>query len=1144
MKKNTKRKFRQLPLVLKTMKVYVIFLIIGIGTASAGQLYSQSTLLSLNMENVSVEQVISEIEKCSEYIFLYKKNLPLSSSVSIKVKKETLPRILDKILAGKNYTYTINGRQVVISQKKEEGAEKDEKTVKVTGVISDINGDPLSGAVVQVEGTTRGVTADLDGSYTIEVKATDKLIVSFLGYETKNVPVNNRTSILIQLEEKGNLLDEVTVVAFGKQKKESVIGSITTISPKELKVPSSNLTTSLAGRVAGMISYQRSGEPGADNATFFIRGVTTFGYKVDPLILIDNVEVTTTDLARLQPDDIESFSIMKDATATALYGARGANGVILVTTKTGKEGKAQVRLRFENSFSGATKNIDFVDPVSYMRLHNEAVLTRNPLSPLPYSQSKIENTEAGMNPYVYPATDWKEMLMNDYATNQRLNVNVSGGGTVARYYVAAGYTKDNGILKTVGSNNFNNNIDLQTFSLRSNINISLTKSTELVVRLNGTFDDYTGPLQGGKAVYNMAVRTNPVLFPPYFPSSAKPEIQHIMYGNAQSESEGLYLNPYAELTRGYKDYSRSKMLAQMELSQGLDFFTKGLSYRVMANTSRSSYFDVRRYYKPYFYAVSAYDKATDVYDLTVLNEKDGSPSLGYSEGGKTISSVFYMEHSLNYNRTFRKKHDIGALLVFNMREELNANAGELQLSLPSRNMGLAGRTSYAYDRRYFAELNFGYNGSERFSKDNRFGFFPSFGLGWSVSNEQFWKPLKNTLSKLRIRSTYGLVGNDAIGSANDRFYYLSNIANVSNIAQFGTNNGYKNDGVKITRYSNPDITWEVSTKKNIALEIGLFNKINIEAEYFDEYRKNILMQRANIPVSMGLAASIKANVGEASSRGTDISIDYSQFFNKDFWVQARGNFTYATSQYEVYEETEYDEPWRSRIGHPIRQEWLYLAERLFVDEADVANSPTQFGEYMAGDIKYRDINGDGKITGADMVPAGYPTVPEISYGFGASIGYKNIDFSVFFQGVARESFRIGIADTAPFLDNYSYKFDGVSYQSNNQMMQAYADSHWSEDNRDIYALWPRLSTYSVENNIQRSTWFQRDGGFLRLKQLELGYTLSELFKANKHISFRLYANATNLFCWSKFKLWDPEMAADGLGYPVQRVFNVGISASF
>lgn len=1104
---------------------------------------------TIQLDDTPIAKVFEHVEKNSNFIFIYDdKTVDKRKPVSLNCKNATIKQVLDLLFKDMQVSYVIDKRQIILKKAdtKEKNTSTPSPTKKVTGIVYDPLGEPLAGALIQIEGTTSGVTTGLDGNYSIDVKPNDKLIYSFLGFDTKTIAVGQQDNIVVRLEEKSNALEEVTVVAFGKQKKESVIGSITTVTPSELKVPSSNLTTSLAGRVAGLISYQRSGEPGQDNAEFFIRGVTTFGYKVDPLILIDNVEVTTTDLARLQPDDIQSFSIMKDATSTALYGARGANGVILITTKSGKEGKVKVNFRVENSISTATKDVEFVDPITYMRLHNEAALTRNPLAPLPYSQSKIDNTIAGTNPYVYPATDWKNTLMKDYTMNQRVNLSLSGGGNVARYFVAGSFSNDNGNLKAVGDNNFNNNISLQNFSLRSNVNINVTKTTELIVRLNGSFDDYTGPLFGGKNVYEMIVKTNPVLFPPSYPASVSPGVQHVLYGNAESENGGLYLNPYAQLTRGYKDYSRSKMMAQVELSQDLDFITKGLSFRGLVNTTRSSYFDVLRYYDPFYYNVASYDKKTDTYTLNPLNADKGKQSLSYDESEKTVKSIFYLEAALNYNRTFKEKHALGGLLVFNMREELDANAGSLQLSLPSRNIGLAGRFTYGYDSRYFIEGNFGYNGSERFSKNHRFGFFPSFGLGWSVSNESFWEPYKNVVNNLKIRGTYGLVGNDAIGEARDRFYYLSNVEKGTG-AKFGTDNGYSREGIKITRYSNDEIKWEVSRKANLALEMGLFDKLNIIAEYFYEYRSNILMARSGIPVSMGLSATIKSNLGEASSRGTDISVDYSHFINKDFWIQGRGNFTYATSKYEVYEETPYDEPWRSRIGHPIKQEWMYIAERLFVDEEEVANSPTQFGNYMAGDIKYRDVNGDGKITEADMVPAGYPTTPEISYGFGISAGYKKFDFSVFFQGTARQSFRIGITDTAPFINRSgsdANKYLGENYQSNNQMLKAYADSHWSEDNRDVYALWPRLSVTSIENNTQRSTWFLRDGSFLRLKQLELGYTFSHIIKGNKSSNLRLYASATNLLCWSKFKLWDPEMASDGLGYPIQRVFNVGLSVSF
>jgi TonB-linked SusC/RagA family outer membrane protein len=1125
---------------IKIMKLFLLMALFLIATLTQ----AQNPKVTLPQKTISLLAAFEEIEKQTRLAIAYNEAfVDVNRNISVNVKDKPLPEAMAIILKGTHTTFKIDEKRIIIV--KENVASSSENTKRsIKGRIVDKNGEALPGVTITITGSTRGVISDENGNFEMEnVTVGSKLTASFIGMQNREFTFDGKTDIIVVLEDNVNELDEVTIVAFGKQKKESVVASISTVQPSDLKIPGSNLTTSFAGRVAGMISYQRSGEPGQDNADFFIRGVMTFGYKVDPLILIDNVEVTKTDLARLQPDDISSFSIMKDATATALYGARGANGVILVNTKSGREGKARISIRLENSLSQPTENLEFSDPVTFMQLHNEAALTRNPLAPLPYSQSKIDNTIAGLNPYMFPATDWMKTLMKDYTMNRRANISISGGGTVARYFVSGGINNDSGILKVDGSNNFNNNINLNTFSLRSNVNINLTGTSELIVRLNGSFDDYTGPLHGGTTMYNMIVRSNPVMFPACFPASQNPGVQHIMFGNAEQESANLYLNPYAELVRGYKEYSRSNMLAQLELKQSLDIVTEGLAFRALMNTNRYSYFDVNRFYVPFYYQAINYDRRLDEYQLRLLNEDDGTQSLTYNEGPKDVSSVIYLETALDYSREFNGKHAVSSLLVYTMRQLLEANAGSLQLSLPQRNIGLAGRATYSYDSRYFAEFNFGYNGSERFSQKHRFGFFPSAGLAWNISNEQFWEPLRKAVNNLRLRATFGLAGNDAIGDKSDRFYYLSNVVSGTG-AKFGTEYGYSKPGISVTRYANDDITWEVSQKSNIALELGLFNDLKFEAEYFREYRRNILMTRSDIPASMGLAAAIRANVGEASGHGVDLSADYSHFFSKDLWMQGRGNFTYSTNRYEVYEEPVYDEPWRPRAGHPINQEWLYLGERLFVDEYEVANSPVQFGDYMAGDIKYRDINGDGIITTADRVPAGYPTVPEISYGFGISSGYGNFDFSIFMQGTARESFRIGVAATAPFLDNYGFSFNGINYQSNNQLLKAYADSHWSEDNRDLYALWPRLSTTTNTNNTQPTTWFQRDGGFLRLKQIEIGYNFGEPGKKAGTGSLRLYFNATNLLCWSKFKLWDPEMAGNGLGYPVQRVFNVGLYITF
>ncbi len=1137
-------KFIKIPIV---MKLSILLFSIAIGLYSAENIHSQVLRFSIEMNNKTVREVFKEIEKKSGYLFFYHDSvIDLERKVHITADDETIQMVLNKLFEGTDNKYSIHERQIIVSRKKEEvysssmsEIAQNRKTVR--GKVLDLSGETLPGVAITIEGSTRGVTTDIDGTFSIDVLSTDKLVFQFLGMDSQTITVANQTEIIVILKEKADILDEVTVVAFAKQKKESVLASITTVRPDDLKVPSSNLTTALAGRIAGVISYQRSGEPGQDNADFFVRGITSFNeHSRGPLILIDGVEFSSNDLARLNTDDISSFSIMKDANATALYGARGANGVILVTTKEGQEGKAKFSARYETSFSQPVSRVKLSDPITYMKMHTEAVKTRDPLGVLPYSNDKINNTGKGLNPNVYPATDWSQLMFKDFTVNHRLNLNISGGGKIARYYVAASVNQDNGIIKVDKRNNFNNNIDLKKYLLRSNVNVNVTPTTEMIVRLHGTFDDYSGPLDGGTGLYNKVMRTNPVLFPAYFePDAANAHSQHILFGNSDGAN---YINPYADMVKGYKDYSKSLVLAQVELRQNLDFLVKGLSLRTLFNTSRYSYFDVSRFYNPFYYKIGSYDKRNDTYKLTALNPLGGTEYLGYSEGQKDVTSTNYFETAAQYNHTFEDKHTVSALMVLTTREELRGNTGNLQASLPYRNVGLAGRGTYSYDSRYFIEANFGYNGSERFEQKERWGFFPSLGLGYLISNESFWEPYNTVFSKLKLKGTYGLVGNDAIGSAQDRFFYLSNV-NLNNSGKgyvFGTDFNYSLNGVSISRYEDPYITWETAYKQNYGIELGVFNKFEIQADYFLETRKNILQPRASIPTTMGLQAQPQSNIGEASGSGLDISVDYSQIMNKDIWLSVRGNLTYAKSKYKIYEEPDYSTtPWRSLVGQKIGQQWGLIAERLFWDEEDVNNSPTQlFGEYMAGDIKYKDINRDGVIDSEDRVPIGYPTTPEIIYGLGFSLGYKNFDLSAFFQGSARSSFWIDSNSISPFSDT-----DGNSnIVSNNALLQVIADSYWSEDNRDSHAFWPRLADRIIGNNTQRSTWFMRDGSFLRLKTAELGYTLPKELTQKLNINMlRIYLSGTNLLTFSKFKLWDPEMAGNGLGYPVQRVLNFGIN---
>jgi TonB-linked SusC/RagA family outer membrane protein len=1088
------------------------------------------------VNNKRVKEVLNEIEKNSEFIFFYSDDfLDVNRKVSIKVQNQTINEVLDKLFMGTDNKYTIDDRQVFIVK-----AEQPVQN-RITGKVTGPDGAPLPGVTVTIEKSTKGVITDPDGNYSIDVKPGDRLVFSFVGMESQTIEVGDRKTINVTLQEKVDELKEVTVVAFGKQKKESVISSIQTINTKDLIVPSSNLTTAFAGRIAGMISYQTSGEPGYDQADFFIRGVTTFGTgKVNPLILVDNMEISASDLSKLHPDDIASFSVLKDATATALYGARGANGVILVTTKEGREGKIQVSLRVENSLSQPTSTIEMADPITYMKLANEAVYTRDPLRGAIYSNSKIDNTERGGNPYVYPAVDWLNMLTKKTTMNQRANLNISGGGGIARYYIAGSFSQDNGILKVDKRNNFNNNIDYKKYMIRSNININLTKTTEAIVRMSGSFDDYTGPIMGGNELYKAMLRVSPVRFPAYYePDEAFQGTSHILFGNSEGSS---FFNPYAEMLRGYKETRNATMTAQMELKQDFSQWVKGLTARLLGNVTRYSGFDLNRAYSPYYYEVASYDRQTDKYTLLELNPDGGTEYLGYSPGTKTINSTFYGEASVAYNRSFAEKHTVSAMLVGIARNYLDANAGSLSASLPQRNLGLSGRFTYSYAGRYFSEFNFGYNGSEKFDKGHRWGFFPSLGLGWLVSEESFWTgTLKDIVSKLKLRATYGLVGNDEIGST--RFFYLSDVV-IGGGDRFSTGyeyNGLVRDGVRINNYANPNIGWEIAYKTNIGLELGMFKeKLQIQADLFREHRTNILQTRADVPVEMGLWATPQVNVGEANGKGIDVSVDYSHSLSTHAWIVGRANFTFARSEYRYYEEPDYTAigaPWKSRKGFSVRQQWGLVAQRLFIDENEVAASPHQdFGEYMAGDIKYKDMNNDHIINELDQVPIGYPSVPEINYGFGVSAGYKNFDISVFFSGSAHSSFWIDVAAMSPFVQ---------SGRLETGLAKFIADDHWTELSQNPKAAWPRLSDRVITNNTQRSTWFMHDSGFLRLKSAEIGYSLPKSLVSKAGLaSCRFYASGTNLLLFSNFKLWDVEMGSNGLGYPLQRVFNLGVNLSF
>ncbi len=1060
-------------------------------------------------------------------------------------KTETIALVSNHALQAMSGNKTPEIKKVVPSSTTQQ------QQTNVTGIVKDSLGNVLLGVSVTVKDKRSiGTATDLNGRYVLEVPQNATLVFSMTGYIKQEIPIGNQRTIdVIFLSDDGGI-EEVVITAFGqRQRKKDLIGSVTSISPKELQAPVSNLTAALQGRVAGMVSFQRSGEPGMDNADFFVRGVGTFGVSARPLILVDNMEVSADDLARIPWDDLESFSVLRDATASAVYGSRGANGVILVTTKMGQEGPAKINFRAEQRISAPTQNLQLADPVTFMTMNREAVLTRTPLAERDgiglYSLEKIERTIAGDDPMRYPAIDWLDFITRRVTTTQNYNLGLSGGGQIATYNVSGNFTTDNGLLKIEPINNFNSNVRFNVSNLRTNVNVNVAKNTRIVARALVNIQDYNGPPSSGTAAFQSAIRSNPVLFQPvYTPPENMSWITHPMFGNY---GEGNFLNAYAEIVRGYSERRRSNLSFQTELYQGMNFLTEGLNFRGLLNITRNSYFAQTRQYNPFYYVPMFSSDPNAPLSLFNINPERGTEFLNFVPGNRELEAITYAEAQLNYNRVFAEKHGITVMGIGTIRDRvITPNDVTLINTLPFRNVSFSGNATYAYDDKYYAQFTFGYNASERFAESYRWGFFPSFGLAWTLSNEQFMKKLAPTLNNLRVRFTQGWLGNDAI--SNTRFFYLSDVAlDVGDRGYtFGlpTAGSVSFPGISINRYDNPYVQWEISRQSNLGIDLGLFNgTIQMTTDIYRQYRNNIVQQRAGIPASAGFQAAVLANMGEYKSHGVDSELTFNKVVNANLWFQARGTLTYATGEYTFFDEPTFAYDYLSRIGLHANQQRGYIAERLFIDDAEVYNSPDQLfgGERVrGGDIKYVDVNKDGVINADDMVPIGLPTTPEITFGFGGSLGYKSFDFSFFFSGNARTSLFISptyqMNQTTPGVAPFG------SQTAPNAVLQAWADSYWSEENQDLYAAWPRLSAEPTPNNTQTSTFWMRNGSFLRLKQAELGYNLkSDALRRYKIQSLRLYLNASNIFNWSSFRLWDPEMGGSGLSYPLQRVFNFGIN---
>ena len=1079
-------------------------------------------VISVKGQAMTIKQAIQLIEKNSNYTFFYNA-ADLKNTTNKNLNCEgTIEEVLKEVFKGSGITYMIKGNEIILKVNKEEATQQQPKKKRtVTGTVVDAeNGDPVIGATVVVKGQKDGVITDLDGNFTIAISGSKaQLEFSYIGYRKKTVDVGDLGVINVKMESDNQLLSEVVVVGAGTQKKVSVTGSITSVKGLELKAPSSSLTTSFAGKLAGVISMTSTGEPGAASE-FYIRGVSTFGGRATPLILLDDVEISTADLNNIPAETIESFSILKDASATAIYGARGANGVMLITTKTGKENeKTRINVTVENSFNKPMNFPDFVNGATWMEMYNEAQLTRNPGATPKYSQLDIDNTRNQVNPYIYPDVQWKDVIFKNMNMNQRANVNISGGGSKASYYMSLQANHDTGLLDTKKVYSYNNNINNWGYNFQNNISYKITSTTKIDLHMNAQIRNKKGPNYSTSDLFAQMMYCNPINFPVTFP--AQPGDTHIRFGNAIWTGSSVRTNPYAYMLSSFKEYNENTLNTSLKINQKLDFVTKGLSVQAMVNWKNWASSSYNRTIEPYYYGIKggSYNPSNPTdYEIERLGTS-GTDYLKTSDISKASDQTFYLDARVNYDRQFNLHHVTGMLMY--MQREYRSSV------LPERNQGFSGRFTYDYGQRYLVELNFGYNGTERLAKKERFEFFPAVSLGWVISNEKFFEPMTKYIDNLKIRGSYGLVGSDETGlsAGAQHFLYIDQVS-LNNIGfTTGVDMNYTLYGPLVTNYAVVNGGWERVKKLDIGIDLELFRQLTITADYFNEKRYNILLHREAWPESLGYyTAKPWSNKGKVDNWGIELSVNWRKEFTKDLYVDFRGNFTYTENKYVNLDEPVYPYVWKTSTGKPLSRTTGYIAQGLFSSQEEIDNSPTQnLGSTVKpGDIKYRDVNGDGKIDGSDQVMISpYGTTPRIQYGLGMNVTYKKFDFGVFFNGSAKRT--IMISGISPF------------GQSDYNVMQFIADDYWSESNPNPNAKYPRLGLTSSQtaNNTVASTYWMRNGNFIRFKTLELGYK----FKYG-----RVYLNGDNIAVFSPFKLWDPELSWNA--YPLQRTFNIGVQLNF
>ena len=1008
---------------------------------------------------------------------------------------------------------------------------QENKKLVIKGVVEDALGPIVGASVVAKNQPGVGAITDLDGRFSLKVGPYDVLQITFVGYQSVEIPVlsiKDTNNLKVTMKEDNQTIDEVVVTASGVQKKKTLTGAITNVELKHLNAPGANLSNSLAGVVPGIIAMQSSGEPGENMSQFWIRGMSTFGAKSGALILVDGVERSFNEIP---VEDIESFSVLKDASATAIYGQSGANGVVLITTKRGEKGKVKINVKAGFDWNTPVKVPEYASGYDWARLANEALVGRyeNPL----YTNEELDIIQHGLDPDLYPNIDWRDLMLKKGAPSYYANISFSGGSDNVRYFVTGRYTGENGRYRTSSSENkYNTNSTYERWNYRANVDMNLTRTTVLSVGVGGWLINRTSPSSGSSDIWSSFASYTPLTAPRKWSTGQWPIVS------------GMTTPEYQMTQTGYRTIWENKMETNVGLEQDLSFITKGLKFNgVFAFDTYNKNTIVR-------------EKGEELWSAESMRNGNGNLVLKREANAKAMSQAktvegdkrYYLQASLDYSRLFADKHRVGAFAMVYQQETSDVNFAEddLMASIPHRTLAYSGRFTYAYKDKYLTEFNWGYTGSENFEKGKQFGFFPAVSLGWVLSEEPFIKKTMPWMDQFKIRASYGEVGNDEI--AGRRFPYITLVNTDDNSYSFGEFTNNSSQGYRIKTMGTPYLTWEVAKKYDIGVDFSFFNsKITGTIDWFLDKRDDIFMKRNQMPLTTGLADQTPmANVGKMKSYGWDGNIAYSQRIGQ-VNLQLRANFTYQTTDVIDKDEAANELWYKMEKGFQLNQSRGFIALGLFKDQEDIDRSPSQEAlsnkTILPGDIKYKDVNGDGVITDDDIVPLGYREVPGLQYGIGLSANWKNWGINLLFQGTGKCDFFVGGSGPRAFHDGKRGNILQVMVDGNRWIPKEISGTEATEDpNAD----WPRLTYTNNNNNNRKSTFWLKERKYLRLRNLEITYDLPQMWTRKFLVSnMRIGFIGQNLFTWAPFKWWDPEGTNEsGSSYPINRTYSCYIQFSF